>query len=194
MYRICLLGDRLLAQRRIWNDTTEQVECHTRPGGPIYRMYCGNVTEEERTKGSDPDCAYMMSHNATLTPGIPGINLQTFKGPLYSFDVTSTLNLHFKHSTDSEISDFFNSRFVSFFTDKVNILSFTNIVLASRCGDNNWSQIIVDIQANDRWTVSSRAVSNQWYKTRTALTRRVSLYGLPAWAVICCGVLREPDL
>ena len=100
-------------------------------------MYCGNVTEEERRKGSDPDCAYMMSHNATLTPGIPGINLQTFKGPLYSFDVTSTLNLHFKHSTDSEISDFFNSRFVSFFTDKVNILSFTNIVLASRCGDNN---------------------------------------------------------
>ena len=56
------------------------MECHTRPGGPIYRMYCGNITEEERRKGSDPDCAYMMKHNATLTPGIPGINLQLFKG------------------------------------------------------------------------------------------------------------------
>jgi len=78
--RICFLGDRLLAQKRIWNETTEQVECHTRPGGPIYRMYCGNVTEEDRRLGSDPDCSYMMTHNATLTPGIPGINLELFKG------------------------------------------------------------------------------------------------------------------
>ena len=31
-------------------------------------------------------------------------------------------------------------------------------------------------------------------QTRTVLTRRVSSYGLPAWAVICCGTLREPDL
>ena len=80
--RICFLGDRLLAQASIWNDTTKQMECHKRPGGPIYRMYCGNVTEEQRQKGSDPDCAYMMAHNATLTPGIPGINLELFKGLL----------------------------------------------------------------------------------------------------------------
>jgi len=80
MYRICFLGDRLLTKASVWNDSTEQLDCHTRPGGPIFRMYCGNVTQEERKK--DPDCSYMMTHNATLTPGIPGINFQTFKGPL----------------------------------------------------------------------------------------------------------------
>jgi len=81
--RICFLGDRLLSRRRIWNETSEQLECHTRPGGPIFNMYCGNVTEEERTK--DPDCAYMMTHNASLRPGIPGINMRLFKGLCYMY-------------------------------------------------------------------------------------------------------------
>jgi len=95
--RICFLGDRLLAQASIWNETADKVECHTRPGGPIYRMYCGNVTDEERRKGSDPDCHYMMTHNATLTPGIPGINLELFKGLLHTYHQFSNVWEVFKY-------------------------------------------------------------------------------------------------
>lgn len=75
-YRICFLGDRLLARYKIENNQTGELECNKFANGSIYAMYCGRQKVEGREL--DPDCRYFHDHNVSLRAGIPGLASDMF--------------------------------------------------------------------------------------------------------------------
>lgn len=75
-YRICFLGDRLLARYKIENNETGELECNKFDNGSIYAMYCGRHHVDDRER--DPDCRYFREHNVSLRAGIPGLGSDMF--------------------------------------------------------------------------------------------------------------------
>ena len=73
---MCFIGERLLARDKILNSVSREVECHKNTSGPIYKMFCGNVTEFNAT--NDKDCAFFQGNEVQLRPGIPGLSSGVF--------------------------------------------------------------------------------------------------------------------
>lgn len=67
--RICFLGDRLLALKKIQDDNGT-VHCDSNSEF-AYQAFCGNTTDANST--TDPNCAYFLQHEMSLRPGIPGL-------------------------------------------------------------------------------------------------------------------------
>jgi len=75
-YRICFLGDRLLARYKIMNNETGELECNKLDSGPLHAMYCG---EQDVQDGEvDSDCRYFREHNVSLRAAIPGLASNMF--------------------------------------------------------------------------------------------------------------------
>jgi len=80
VFRICLLGDRLLALDKIQNNDTGEMECNKYTNGSIYALYCDGLTTDPETgeevpvtAENDEYCQYFHDHNVSLRPGIPGL-------------------------------------------------------------------------------------------------------------------------
>jgi len=80
IFRVCFLGDRLLAWDKIRDNTTGDVECNKFENGSIYALYCERVKAEpdtgqevQVTAENDDYCRYFHEHDVSLRPGIPGL-------------------------------------------------------------------------------------------------------------------------
>jgi len=91
VFRICLLGDRLLALDKIRNPDTGEIECNKYENGSIYDLYCGNnrtSTDPENgqvvavTAENDDYCRYFHQNEVALRPGIPGLASGVFLGEI----------------------------------------------------------------------------------------------------------------
>lgn len=79
VFRICLLGERLLTQKSVTDDLGV-IQCNKNVTGPIFYNYCGNTTLEQATNSDDPYCMYFMNNSVRYIPGIPGLTSGVFKG------------------------------------------------------------------------------------------------------------------
>jgi hypothetical protein len=81
IFRICLVGNRLLTKKSIV-DAQGVVQCNKNATGPIFRNYCGNITMDDALNSNDPYCMFFLNNSVEYIDGIPGLLSGKVKGLL----------------------------------------------------------------------------------------------------------------
>lgn len=100
--QVCYLGGRLLAEDKLRNNLTGELECNKLENGSIYALYCGREGIDPDT---DEDCQYFHEHNTSQIPGIPGLASGIFAKNVWTSYQEKDERIGFSEPGDREMGD-----------------------------------------------------------------------------------------